>query len=324
MKTTAAVVSPVYVGVDVSKDSLDVFRPDLNQLSKVQNSEKQIDCLCLKLKKIPLVVVVMEATGGYETLLPVMLAKHGLALAVVNPKRVRDFARGIGADAKTDAIDAQVIAKFGAVVQPHLKAPKSDDDFKRGALVTRRSQLLDLINQEKNRLRQSWDAEAKKSIQETLETWKKQLKVMDARLEQMIKSDTQNARKIELLDSVTGVGPVTISTLLAELPELGELNRGEIAKLVGVAPMNCDSGKKTGKRKTGPGRSHVRRVLYMATLVAVRHSAKFKLTYKQLKARGKLSKVALVACMRKLITLLNLLVKTDSLWQDKKSVPTKG
>jgi len=191
--------------------------------------------------------------------------------------------------------------------------------------VARRNQLLELISQENNRLKQSWDDDAKQSIRDVLEVLKKQLKSIDSQLAKMLETDTKNQRTIEILRSVKGIGPVMISTLIAELPELGRLNRAEVAKLVGVAPINRDSGKKSGKRFIGGGRGQVRRVLYMATivymatLVAIRYNEKIKAFYQHLKAKGKESKVAIVACMRKFITILNLLVKTDQLWETKTS-----
>jgi len=196
-------------------------------------------------------------------------------------------------------------------------ATKSDHELKHSALVARRSQLLELINQENNRLKQSWDDDAKQSIREVLEVLKKQMKSIDSLLVQMLSKDTVNQRIIEILLSVKGVGKVTISTLIAELPELGKLNRGEVAKLVGVAPINRDSGSKSGKRFIGGGRGQVRRVLYMAALVALRHNPTIKAFYVRLKSKGKESKVAIVACMRKLVTILNLLVKLNQIWQTK-------
>ena len=308
----------IFVGVDVSKGTLDIYRPDSNEFSKIDNSEMAVQDFCLKLqKKKRQVMVVMEATGGYETLLVNQLAKLQVPAAVVNPRQVRDFAKGIGMDAKTDAIDAAVISRFAAVVKPKPITMKSDHEQKHGALVARRNQLLELVNQENNRLKQSWDEDAKRSIREVLECLKKQLKGIDSQLAKMLQTDVKNKRTIEILESVKGVGPVTISTMIAELPELGKLNRGEIAKLVGVAPINRDSGKKSGKRFISGGRGQVRRVLYMSTIVAIRHNAKLKAFYQHLKAKGKGSKVAIVACMRKFITILNLLIKTDQVWETK-------
>jgi len=307
-----------FVGVDVSKDSLDIYRPDTSELIKIDNSETSVAGFCQQLqKKKRSLMVVMEATGGYETLLVNQLA---LKAAVVNPRRVRDFAKGVGMDAKTDPIDAKIISKYGEVVTPKPMVAKSEHEQKHGALVARRNQLLELIGQENNRLKQSWDDDAKKSIRDVLEVLKKQLKSIDSQLAKMLETDTKNQRTIEILQSVKGVGPVMISTLIAELPELGRLNRAEVAKLVGVAPINRDSGKKSGKRFIGGGRGQVRRVLYMATIVAIRYNEKIKTFYQHLKSKGKQSKVAIVACMRKFITILNLLIKTDQLWQNETSV----
>jgi transposase len=312
----------IFVGVDVSKDSLDIFRPDSNEVSRIENSENAVQEFCLKLqRKKRNVIVVMEATGGYETLLVNQLARRGVQAAVVNPRQVRDFAKGLGIDAKTDAMDARVIARFGEVVKPKPMAMKSDHEQKHGALVARRNQLLELINQENNRLKQSWGDDAKQSIRAVLEVLKKQLANIDSLLAKMLQADTENQRTIEILGSVKGVGPVMISTIIAELPELGKLNRGEVARLVGVAPINRDSGQKSGKRFIGGGRGQVRRVLYMATIVAIRHNPAIKAFYQRLKGLGKESKVAIVACMRKFITLLNFLVKTDAVWINKESVP---
>ena len=266
----------------------------------------------------------MEGTGGYEFLLLKHLGNHKLGAVVINPRRVRDFARGIGLDAKTDPIDAKVISKYAEVIAPKPMATKSDHELKHTALVARRNQLLELINQENNRLKQSWDDDAKQSIREVLEVLKNQLKSLDSLLAQMIAKDTANERKIEILQSVKGVGAVTISTLIAELPELGKLNRGEVAKLVGVAPINRDSGTKSGKRFIGGGRGQVRRVLYMSTIVAIRFNPTIKAFYQRLKALGKESKVAIVACMRKFITILNLLIKNDTLWKNAESASTTG
>jgi transposase len=315
----------IFVGIDVSKFTLDVFHPDTGALSKFDNTEIGIKDFCLSLEKRKhCVMVVMEATGGYETLLLCQLAKHKLDAAVLNPRRIRDFAKGVGADAKTDPIDAQVISQYATVVRPLPTAMKSEHEQKHAALVARRSQLLELINQENNRLKQSWDDDAKESIRAVLETLKKQLKSIDSQLASMLQKDTENQRTIEILQSVKGVGPVTISTIIAELPEIGSLNRGEVAKLVGVAPINRDSGKKSGKRFIAGGRGQVRRVLYMATIVAIRHNTTIKAFYQHLKAKGKESKVAIVACMRKLITILNLLIKKNEVWKNAESASVKN
>ena len=307
----------VFVGVDVSKDKLDVAFADGNETLSIDNSPQQIVAELIGRIKTPKgTLVVLEATGGYEELLVTQLHQHHIAVAVVNPRRVRAFAAGIGKDAKTDLIDAQVIAFYGQVVKPAAQAARSDDEKKLQALVERRRQLLDLINQENNRRQQTADPEIQEYIQQSLETLKKQVKTIDERLARCVQADTANARKVEILVSVKGVGPVAVSTILAKLPELGKLNRGEIAKLVGVAPLNNDSGQSSGQRRTFGGRSYVRRVLYMATLVATRFNSRIKTFYQRLLSEGKPKKLALTAAMRKLLTILNTLIKTDQLWKE--------
>lgn len=307
----------VVLGVDVSKAKLDCAFADGRETFSIDNTSQKIVAELLKRITNPsATIVVMEVTGGYEELLVTLLHQHDIAVAVVNPRRVRDFAKGIGQDAKTDLIDANVIAFYGQVVKPSAQVAKSVDEQKLQALVERRQQLLDLINQENNRRQQTSDREIQDYIQQSLETLKKQVKTIDERLAKCVQADTANARKVEILESVKGIGAVTISTILAKLPELGKLNRGEIAKLVGVAPMNNDSGKTSGQRRTFGGRSSVRRVLYMATLVATRFNARIKAFYQRLLREGKLKKVALTAAMRKLLTILNTLIKTDQLWME--------
>jgi len=305
-----------FIGIDISKDKIDIAELKGAAGKTIGNNKQEICRWITSLKETCQTIVVMEATGGYESLLVKLLHEHQIALAVVNPRQVRDFAKGLGYDAKTDPIDACVIARFGDVVHPTPQAAQSDEHIKLGALVERRRQLLDLVNQEQNRLQQTADAEIRKSIQTVLKGLKTQVKKMDERIAKAVEADVANARTVEILNSVKGIGPVTVSTIVAELPELGKLNRQEVAKLVGVAPMNNDSGKSTGKRKTTGGRHTVRRTLYMATLVATRFNPTIKAFYQRLLAKGKLKKVALTAAMRKLITILNTMVRTDQLWRE--------
>jgi transposase len=301
------------VGVDVSKVKLDVAFPD--ETVTIKNTETAIVKELIGRIDAPSTLVVMEATGSYEERLVTLLHQHHIPLAVVNPRRVRDFAKALGQDAKTDPIDAGVIAYYGQVAQPAPQPAKCEEEKKLKALVERRRQLLDLISRENNRLQQTTDPEIKEFIRQSLKALRKQCESIDERLKKCVADDTKNQRKIEILESVKGVGPVTISTFLAELPELGEFNRGEIAKLVGVAPMNNDTGQRSGKRRTFGGRSYVRRVLYMATLVATRFNPQIKTFYQRLLKNGKEKKVALVAAIRKLLTILNTLIKKDELWQ---------
>lgn len=303
----------VVVGVDVSKAKLDVAFSNREMVTIDYTDEVILQELIARIDGES-TIVVMEATGGYEEPLVKLLHQHKVALAIVNPRRIRNFAKAIGQDAKTDPIDADVIAYYGQVAQPAPQLAKSDNEEKLNALVERRRQLLHLIDQEKNRLQQTHDLEIKDYIRESLESLKKQLKLIDRRLSKCVKEDTKNQRKIEIMNSVKGVGTVTICTFLAKLPELGNLNRGEIAKLVGVAPMNNDTGQSSRRRKTFGGRSAVRRVLYMATLVATRFNPRIKSYYQHLLAQGKEKKVAIVAAMRKLLTILNTLIKKDELW----------
>ena len=310
-----------YVGVDVASAELEVFLPPKERLTVVNTAAAIVQCLLPRLTAAGSVLVVVEATGGNETVLVRVLHEQRIPVAVVNPRQVRDFAKGIGCDAKTDRIDATVLARFGEVVKPQPTLAKSEETERLGALTTRRQQLLEMINQEQNRLRLTFDKEVREYIEQSLETLKKQVKTLDERLKTCVAENQEQRRKVEIFASVKGLGPVTTATLLADLPELGQLNREQIAKLVGVAPINRDSGQQFGKRHVFGGRSTVRRVLYMATLVAIRHNRRLKEHYQQLVARGKLKKVAIVACMRKFLTILNTLVKTDQLWCDHKNAP---
>jgi transposase len=205
---------------------------------------------------------------------------------------------------------------MASVVHPVPQVAQSDEQLKLQALVERRRQLLKLINQENNRLQQTTDNEVHKSIRTVVKSLENQLKTITQRIERAVRSDTVNARKVEILDSVKGIGPVTVSTIVAELPELGKLNRQSIAKLVGVAPINNDSGQSSKRRRTKGGRSTVRCTLYMATLVAVRFNAAIKTFYQRLLAKGKPKKVALTAAMRKLLTIVNTLIRSDQLWRE--------
>ena len=301
------------IGVDVAKDKLDIT---LNgKVITIKNQKKEIQKKFLDKHSNPQsTLVVVEATGGYESTLVHVLQEKNVPVAVVNPRRVRDFASALGLDAKTDSIDAGVIALYGQVAKPQPLVAKSEHQKKTEALVDRRSQLLDLINQEQNRLAQCDDNEIAGFIRKSIKSLKKERDLIDKRIADQLANDEQNARKIQILRSCKGVGVVTVSTLIAKLPELGTINREAIAKLVGIAPMNNDTGKSTGKRFIFGGRACVRKVLYMATLVATRFNPQIKSFYQRLLAAGKLKKIALVAAMRKLLTILNSLVKQDQLW----------
>lgn len=317
MKVTPRIYSLV-IGIDVAKAKLDVAAGRHESVETIANTKSEIvQKLLPKIIDRCCTLVVVEATGGYEGLLVDVLHENQVNVAVINPRRIRDFAKGVGIDAKTDPIDAKVISFYGEVTQPKPDVAKTEQEKKLERLVTRRRQLLKLINQENNRLQQTRDKEIEKMIQQTLKTLKKQVKTLDGLIAQHVAADQENSRKIEILQSVKGIGAVSISTFVAELPELGVLNRNQISKLVGVAPINSESGTKQRKRKTIGGRSSVRRVLYMAALVATRHNPAIKRFYIRLLAEKKPKKLALVAAMRKLLTIINTLIKNDQLWVDR-------
>ena len=304
------------IGIDVSKAKLDVAAGSQGTVETIGNDVPAIKQWIQKhitLQTSTLVVV--EATGGYESLLVDSLHASSIAIAVVNPRRVREFAKGVGWDAKTDLIDAKVIAWYGEVVGPKPSIAKTKAERELAALVVRRRQLLKMINMENNRLGQA-PLSISKFIRQSLKGLKKQVETLDKLIAEGVEKDTAAKPKVEIMQSVKGLGQVTISTFITELPELGQLNRGQIAKLVGVAPINHDSGKHQGKRKTIAGRSSVRRVLYMAALVATRHNPPIKAFYQRLLAKGKPKKLALVATMRKLLTIVNTLIKRNELWKN--------
>jgi transposase len=258
-------------------------------------------------------LVVVEASGGVETRLLAELAHRELPVAVVNPTRVRNFARAAGQRAKTDEIDARLIAEFGKKMAPAPKQLVTSARRKLAALVTRRSQLVTMITAEKNRLATTPEETLEWVLQHV--AWlAEQLSAIDQAIEACIAAESSWQEEAAVLESVPGVGPVTSFTLLADLPELGKLNRQEIAALVGVAPFNRDSGPKRGKRRIFGGRASVRRVLYMAALSATRHNLVIRDFYHRLLAAGKLPKVALTACMRKLLTILNAIMRTGKAW----------
>ena len=258
-------------------------------------------------------LTVLEATGGYERAAAAALAHAGLPLVIVNPRQVRDFARSTGQLAKTDRIDAQVLALFAERVRPEPKALPDEDAQLLDALLTRRRQLIEMITAEKNR-RGFAPAALKKSITKHITWLERQLSGVDGDIEQMIEKSPLWRAKEDLMRSVPGVGPVLSRTLVAELPELGTLGRKQIAALVGVAPLARDSGKLRGRRSVWGGRAGVRATLYRGALVAARHNPVIREFYERLIAAGKPRKVALTACMRKLITILNAMVRTQTPW----------
>ena len=309
----------MYVGIDVSKDHLDVASEDGALELRVSNDEQGHAELTKRLREAAPSLIVLEATGNYQLELSVALATAKLPVAVVNPRQVRDFAKALGFMAKTDSIDARAIARFGAAVKPQAQPLLDDEALELEALMTRRRQLIGMIASEKNRLqalfgpaKKSW---AEKSIRDTLSHLIKQLSQLDKDLHKRIERSPLWKAKDDLLKSVPGVGKVTSLTLSIDLPELGSLNQKQIAALAGFAPLNRDSGKSLGKRQIWGGRATVRTALYMASVASLRCKPVLQELYSRLtKQARKPAKVALVACMRKLLTILNAMVRDQRPW----------
>jgi transposase len=305
----------IVIGIDVSKDQLDVATPDgARQWPNAPDGHRQ---LVEQLAKWPLEAIVLEATGGYERAVVAELAAAGLPVVVVNPRQVRDFARATGQLAKTDTIDAKILAQFGQAVRPEQRPLPSEKQLELQQQLARRRQLVGMLTAEDNRSQQATDTLVRKTINAVRTTLKKQIDQLDDQLQRTIEETPAWREKENLLRSVPGVGPQTALALLAELPELGTCSRQQIAALVGVAPLNRDSGKRRGQRMIWGGRASVRSALYMATLVAARHNPVIRAHYEHLQKVGKRKKVALVACMRKLLCMLNAILREQKPWQNR-------
>jgi len=306
--------TPIYVGIDVAKDRLDVVLRPTGEYMELQNNDTAIRKLVQKLRKKNLDLVVLEATGGLEQPAAATLALAGMPVAIVNPRQVRDFAKATGRLAKTDRIDAAILAHFAEAVRPEPR-PLADEQAKElSAIVLRRRQILAMITAESNRSSTATKA-VKRRIDSHLRWLRKELARVNAELAQEVRQSPIWREKDNLLQSVPGVGPVLSATLLAELPELGSLDRRSLAALVGVAPMNRDSGTLRRIRTTWGGRSEVRATLYMATVCATRHNPVIREFYERLVAAGKPKKVAITACMRKLLAILNAMIKSGTPWR---------
>ena len=301
------------VGIDVSKAALDLWLYPSGRNWRVEHSPAGMKALAEELASVQPAVVVVEATGGLEISLAVVLGAAGLPVTVVNPRQVRDFARATGRLAKTDKLDAQVLAQFGAAVQPPVRPLPEEARRELRALVTRRQQLLEMITAEKNRMRQTTPG-VRQRIQANVIWLQAQLKELDRDQGDFMRSSPLWREEAELLQSVPGVGPIVTATLIARMPELGSLNSKEVAALVGVAPFNRDSGTLRGKRTVWGGREPLRTALYMATLVATRYNPVLREFYQRLCAAGKPKKVALTACLRKLMVILNSMIKYRRPW----------
>lgn len=310
----AETIVVTFVGIDVSKKWLDVAVIPNGETWRTENTEEAIRVLIERLKDMQSMRIVVESTGGFEVRLVTELYKNGLPVSRVNPARVREFARSIGQLAKTDKLDAKLLARFAEAVQPPLTRLPNEAEQALSALLARRKQLLEMLSAEQNRL-ETAPMGIRPSLHEHIQWLKDQGKKLDREIDKFIQQHPDFKQKDEILQSTPGVGKVTASTLVANLPELGECDGKQIAALVGTAPFNRDSGFKKGKRSIQGGRADVRQVLYMATLSATRHNSVIKTFYQRLLAAGKKKKVALVACMRKLLTILNAMIAHHSYWK---------
>jgi transposase len=306
-----------WIGIDVAKGLLDVHvRPSDAQWT-VANDDAGIRTLVEQLRRVAPTQVVIEATGGYELAVVSALAAAALPVVVVNPRQVRDFAKATGRLAKTDRLDAAVLARFAEVVQPEARVLATAEQQELDALLTRRRQLIDMLTAEKNRLGQIFvrgGTQVRKSLKTHITFLERELRMTDLDLGERVRQSPLWRERDDLLQSAPGVGPVLSRTLLAALPELGRLDRKAIAALVGVAPMNRDSGLMRGKRMIFGGRAPVRTALYMGALTATRCNPVIRAFYQRLVAAGKPKKVALTACMRKLLIILNAMVRQGTRW----------
>lgn len=310
-----------FVGIDIAKEQFDLWVLPEQLRRKLPYDQAGIAAAIETLRPLGQCLIVLEATGGLERRLAAELIDAGFEVAIVNPRQARDFARGLGRLAKTDRIDAQDLAIFAQHVQPRRFQKPSANQAELEQLVTRRRQLIGMQTAETNRLPTCSSKLARKGILKTLEVFEKQMKQVDAELARLIQADDDWRHKDQLLRSVPGVGAATSAALIAELPELGRLNRQQISALVGVAPFNRDSGKGCGKRSIWGGRRNIRTALYMAAFNAAFQpkvaNAALKRFAARLKKQGKLFKVVVTACIRKLLVILNTIVKTNTPWQPK-------
>ena len=304
-----------FIGIDVSKATLDVLAHVSGLRVQVENSEEGLKQLCEQLTGLAPELVVMEATGGYERLCAAALAHAGLPVAVVNARQVRAFALATGVLAKSDAVDARVLAHFAATVRPAVRPLPDAQRAALDELMGRRRQLVGMLVMEKNRLAQARTARVRRDIQSLVTILEKRIRGCDGELQHLIQASPIWREQEDLLRSFQGIGPVSARTLVVELPELGTLNRKQIAALAGVAPIARDSGARHGRRSIAGGRGQVRAIVYMATVTAMRVNPQIRAFYERLRQAGKPFKVAIVACMRKLLTILNAMVRTHTRWQ---------
>jgi transposase len=306
-----------YIGIDVAKQNFDLCCLNQKEIRQFENNTKGIRKALGLIKKLQPKLVVMEATGGYEALLAAELHAARLPVAVVNPRRIRDFARANGQLAKTDKLDATVIALFAARMKPPTQEQIGHNSRRMKALITRRNQLIRMRTAENNRREHVLDGVIGRSLNRTIKTIEREIGNVEKLIQGQLDSMPELRTKARILDSAPGIGQTTAAMLVTEVPELGRLNRRQIAMLVGVAPINRDSGTFRGKRMTGAGRRDVRSRLFMPTLVAIRFNPVISRFYKHLLAKGKVKMTAIIACMRKLLTILNFMVAKNEAWNTK-------
>jgi transposase len=311
--------SKSFTGIDVSKQQLEVAVHESDYKFRCPNKISSFGQLIAELIDLQPALIVLEATGGLE--IPVVSALHavGLPVVVVNPRQVRDFAKALGQFAKTDPLDARVLAHFAAAIKPPLRPIKLKEDRELDALTRRRGQLKEMLTDEKNRRGSAASDNVRDKIKEHIDWLEKSIAELDQQLKALLKGSASWQAKDEILQSVPGIGPVTSFSMIADLPELGTLNRQKISKLVGVAPLNRDSGQQRGTRHIYGGRAPLRSVLYMAALTASRHNPVIKEFYERLCANQKPFKVAITACMRKLLTIINVMIRDKTCWKSKEA-----
>lgn len=304
-----------FVGIDVSKSQLDVRAHVADVSFTVENTEAGLERLIAAVRGLEVELIVMEASGGYERLSAAVLTQAGFAVAVVNARQVRAFAIAAGVLAKTDRVDARVLAHFGAAIRPAARPLADEQRQILDELMGRRRQLIGMLVMEKNRLQQARDKRVKRDIKTLIDVLQKRIDGCDGELQQLIQASPVWRAQEDMLRSFNGIGPVSARTLLIELPELGTLDRKKIAALAGLAPIAHDSGKHRGRRMISGGRAQVRSALYMAAVASIRANAYIREFYQRLRQAGKPGKVALTACMRKMLTILNAMMRNGTPWQ---------
>lgn len=311
----------IYIGIDVSKANLDLFILPNKKYMQFTNDASGIQKLINKVQLFSDALIVMESTGGYENPVSQELSKANLKTSIINPRQIRDFAKALGRLAKTDKVDAEVIALFASKIEPQPNVVYNEKQQKMVANNSRRRQLIDMIIAEKNRLDKATPEQAE-SIQRILDVLEKELTLIEEAQKQILKHDDSLSEKKKILSSIKGVGDVTATAMLCELPELGTLSSKQIAALSGLAPFNRDSGTLKGKRTIWGGRASVRTALYMPTLVAIKHNPQIQAFYQRLCQAGKAKMTAVIACMRKLLIIMNAMVKKNQSWSFQENQPS--